>query len=505
MDKIRDIRELADVLAKLRGEGKKIAHCHGVFDLLHIGHIKHLECAKKMGDALVVTVTPDRYVNKGPGRPVFSESLRAEALAALGCVDYVAINGWPTAVETIGLLKPHLYVKGADYRNAEDDITGKIADEEAAVKKTGGSIAFTNEIAFSSSHLANRHTSLLPGDAGEYLDRFSKKHGTGPVLGCLDKARSLRVLVVGEAIIDEYQYCDAIGKSSKEPTLVLKNLSTEKFAGGILAVANHLAGFCDEVTMITMLGALNTQEEFIRKNLRDNIEKIFLYRNDAPTIVKRRLIENYFFMKMMEIYEINDLDLEEADNKSLCGELGKRIGEYDLVVVVDYGHGFLSKDAIDILCGQSRFLAVNTQSNAGNLGYHTISMYPHADYVTATENEIRLEARDRRGDIEKLVENVANSLNCQCLAITRGKDGCLCYGRDGRFVRVPAVALKVVDRIGAGDAFLAISALCAAQGAPIEVIGFIGNVAGAEAVSTVGNRKPIERMALLRHIETLLK
>ncbi len=142
--KVKNLEELAKTLSVSRSKGKKIVHCHGVFDLLHIGHIRHFEQAKKLGDILVVTVTPDRYVNKGSHRPAFPEDLRAESIAALDCVDYVAINNWPTAVETIKLLKPHIYAKGSDYRDAHKDYTGKIVDEEAAVRSVGGEVAFTD-------------------------------------------------------------------------------------------------------------------------------------------------------------------------------------------------------------------------------------------------------------------------------------------------------------------------------------------------------------------------
>jgi rfaE bifunctional protein nucleotidyltransferase chain/domain len=110
--KIRPLVELAKTITNLKAEGKCIVQCHGVFDLVHPGHIRLLEAAKQEGDVLVVTVTPDKYVNKGPGRPVFNQRLRAETLAALQCVDFVAINEWPTAIETIRLLKPDVYVKG---------------------------------------------------------------------------------------------------------------------------------------------------------------------------------------------------------------------------------------------------------------------------------------------------------------------------------------------------------------------------------------------------------
>ncbi|HEX4048165.1 MAG TPA: adenylyltransferase/cytidyltransferase family protein, partial [Elusimicrobiota bacterium] len=135
--KIKTLKDLAAVLAKARKAGKKVALCHGVFDLMHPGHVVHFREARGLADLLVVTLTPDRLVNKGPGRPLFTERLRLETLAALESVDYVALNEWPTAVETIGLLKPDFYVKGADYADRKADLTGKISDEEAAARAAG--------------------------------------------------------------------------------------------------------------------------------------------------------------------------------------------------------------------------------------------------------------------------------------------------------------------------------------------------------------------------------
>lgn len=504
-DKIKAIEELAEVLTLLHAEKKKIVHCHGAFDLLHIGHIRHFEQARKLGDVLVVTVTPDRYVNKGPHRPVFTEDLRSEAIAALDCVDYVAINQWPMAVETIQLLRPDFYVKGSEYSKAEDDLTGGITLEEAAIKSVGGQLAFTDDITFSSSSLINRHLPVFPREVTDYLIGFSTRYCVDDVLRYLESARSLKILVVGEAIIDEYQYCQAIGKSSKEPMLAVKYLSTEKFAGGILAVANHVANFCDRVGLVTFLGAENSQEDFINERLNSKIEKTFLYRRNSPTIVKRRFVESYFFTKLLEVYEMGNETLEEVDNEALCAALSHQLARYDVVIVVDFGHGMLSKEAIDILCSKARFLAVNAQSNAGNLGYHTISKYPRADYVSLAENEIRLETRDRRGDLQEMILDIMRRLTCGRVAVTRGKHGCLCYSQDEGFFEVPAFAGQVVDRMGAGDAFLALTAVCVAQEAPMEVVGFVGNVVGAQAVATVGHRKPIERVPLFKHIESLMK
>jgi rfaE bifunctional protein nucleotidyltransferase chain/domain len=503
--KIRELSELPAALAEARAQGRTVVHCHGVFDLLHVGHMRYFDEAKSLGDVLVVTITTDKHVNKGPHRPAFTEQLRAEVLAGLSCIDFVAVNPTPSAVEAIRLLRPDVYVKGPDYRDTAKDVTGKILEEEEAVKSVGGRLAFTSGETFSSTSLINQHMGVLPPDVQAYLADFGRRHPADEIIGYLDRAKGLKVLLVGEPIIDEYVYCEAIGKSSKEPTMVVKQLSSEKFAGGILAAANHVAGFCDEVACITQLGTENSHEAFIEGKLRPNVKRIYLHRRNSPTIVKRRLVENYFFLKLMEVYEINDAALSPEEDEAVCQALMEHVPKYDVVIVIDFGHSMLSERARAILRERAKFLAVNAQCNAGNLGHHALSKYIGVDYMTATETEVRIESRDRHGAVRGLVKEVYDKLGCRRLIVTRGKKGCLSCGAAEGLVEIPAVAGKVVDRIGAGDAFLSVSALLAAQGAPLDVVGFAGNAAGALAVATVANRDPIDRAAYVKQVESLLK
>ncbi|MBI5048534.1 MAG: adenylyltransferase/cytidyltransferase family protein [Deltaproteobacteria bacterium] len=154
--KILELEELARKLQELKSKGKKIVLCHGCFDLMHPGHIKYFQASKKMGDILIVTVSPDIYVDKGEGRPVYNQTLRAESIAALECVDYVAINKWPTAVETLRLLRPHIYVKGQEFENKADK-TGKLQQEQEVLVEIGAEMRYTHEIVFSSTKLINQH------------------------------------------------------------------------------------------------------------------------------------------------------------------------------------------------------------------------------------------------------------------------------------------------------------------------------------------------------------
>jgi rfaE bifunctional protein nucleotidyltransferase chain/domain len=154
--KVVGLEELAERVQALKAAGRKVAHCHGCFDLMHPGHIKHLEAARRLADALVVTVTPDRFIDKGGGRPAFPERLRVESLAALECVDFAAVNAWPTAEETIRLLRPDYYVKGQEFERLEDK-TGKLQREYAVLGEVGGEMRFTHEIVYSSTALLKEY------------------------------------------------------------------------------------------------------------------------------------------------------------------------------------------------------------------------------------------------------------------------------------------------------------------------------------------------------------
>jgi rfaE bifunctional protein kinase chain/domain/rfaE bifunctional protein nucleotidyltransferase chain/domain len=505
-DKIRDLDDLALELRKLRRQGKTIVHCHGVFDLLHIGHIRHFEEAKAMGDVLVVTLTPDRYVNKGPHRPAFPQELRAEMISSLGVVDYVAVNRWPTSVETIKLLRPSVYAKGPDYKDASKDVTGGILREERAVRSAGGCIRYTDGITFSSTNLLNANFQIFPKEVRAYIERFRGKYSPEDVAGAVDGLRNLKVLVLGEAIIDEYVYGSAMGKSAKEPILALQYDRTEKYGGGTLAIANHAAALCDEVEVASSIGTVNPQREFLRKSLRPNARPRFFPKSGSPTILKRRFVESYSLNKLIEVYEMNDDYLSRAEERAFLDYLEKRLPRFDVVIAADYGHGMMTPAMVELLSSRKApFLAVNTQINAANIGFHTISKYPRADYICIHEGEIRLDHRNRHEELGSLIEKLSKRMRCPQIMVTQGKKGTLFYRQGEGMSACPSLALRIVDRTGAGDAVLTMTALLAARGVPSDVIGFLGNIAGAQAVATVGNSVSLDRVGVLKTAEAFLK
>lgn len=216
-----------------------------------------------------------------------------------------------------------------------------------------------------------------------FIEAFRARHATGSVLDALDAVRAYRVLGVGEAIVDEYSYCTPLGKAPKEAIVTTQHVRTERQAGGAVACANHVAGFCAEVDLVTCLGDDGAAERFVRERLRPNVTPWFLVRPGAPTITKRRYLRESPLAKMFEVVDMDDTPLPATLESDLLAHLAGTLASYDGVLVADYGHGLPSARAAALLAGQSRFLAANAQTNAANLGFNLITKYPGAGSAAA--------------------------------------------------------------------------------------------------------------------------
>lgn len=496
---------IAIKVAEHRTRGESIVHCHGVFDLLHPGHIQHLIEAKSLGNILVVTVTPDDFVNKGPGRPVFSHEQRAFMLAALDVVDLVAITESVTAEEAIAELKPDIYVKGPDYVEFSGDISGNILIEEAAVKAVGGRIHFTTAPAMSSSKIINSLAHDADDPTRKWLHDFRSHHSETEVLGWLQRVRDLKVLVVGEAIIDEYMNCEALGKSSKDPVLAFRELSLERQVGGSLAIAAHCSGLGAKVSALFRMGNGEEEKELLTNSLGATVDLVPLVSEYEPTIIKRRFIDSLTETRVFETYVMSDERPSVKDDLAFREKLKELGSQADVVLVADYGHGLLSEGAIAELIGVNAVLAVNTQSNAGNRGFNTISRYPRVDYVCLNGSEVGLELRSRHLTMNELVPQLRERTGASRAVVTEGSKGLTSCDKEGKVVHVPAFAQVIRDRVGAGDALFATTSLLFAVGAPPDVAGFFGNLAGASSVSELGNRSHVSDVNLMRHASALLK
>ena len=504
-EKIKTLEELATLFSELRSEGKKIVHCHGVFDLLHVGHIKHFKEAKTFGDVLVVSITPDEFVNKGPGRPAFSTSLRLESLSELESVDYVVANKSPTAEEIIKIIQPNVYCKGPDYKNHSDDITGKITDEEDAVKLVGGKIMYTDDITFSSSSLLNKFGNLHSKEQELFIRNIGDKYSFDVIKEKVEELNKLKVLVIGEAIIDQYVFCEALGKSGKEPILVLRDLETQEYLGGSLAIARHLSNFCNTVSVLSFLGEDNEYKSFIENNIEENIHLNFFNKSNSPTIVKRRFVDNVDRKKVLGVYSINDDVLKENEEDKFIESFDKLSKEHDLVIVSDYGHGIVTPRIAEHISNSEKFVSLNAQVNAANIGTHNIRKYKDINCLIINETELQHEMRQREGDVLKMAAKLRGLINANYISVTRGKEGAFLLNNRKLPVLCPGFATQVVDKIGSGDALLALLSACLYSKIDDDLSLFIASIAAAQSVETIGNSVPVNKVMLLKIISHFLK
>lgn len=272
----------------------------------------------------------------------------------------------------------------------------------------------------------------------------------------LDAVKDYKVLVIGDGIIDEYFYVKPIGKSIKESNISTLYESSESFKGGAWAGAKHLQDFCAQVDVIT---GPNTMRNW-------------------------RFVEKTYMHKLFTVHE----------KKQNNGYDGKQISNYDLVIVTDFGHGCITKELIDTLTSEAKYLAVNAQTNSTNFGFNLITKFPRADFVVIDELEARLAAHDRDSEIEKIIL----SLGFNNIIVTMGKEGAIGY--NGEFHRQAAVADNIIDTMGAGDAFLCVTAPFAKAGFPMQDLLKIGNAAGAVKVGIVGHQKSVTKEALGRYL-----
>jgi len=505
--KILDLDKLSSLVAKYKKRKRKIVLCHGVFDLLHLGHIKHFEEAKKHGDVLIVTVTPDNYVYKGPNKPVFSLQQRIETLAALQTIDFVAANKWESAIETIKIVKPNIYCKGPDYKDNSLDYTKKILEEKKAIKSIGGKIEYTSdETIFSSSNILNKFGDVYSDNQKSIIQKINKKLNFKQINKMIDELKNLKVLVIGETIIDQYYFCEALGKSGKEPILVLRDLNMEQYPGGAAAVARHISGFCKSVTLLSMLGENGEYKNYIKNSLPKNINTEFIYKKDSPTIVKKKYVETYSKTKIFGVHNINDELLGKKNEREFGKKLSKLIPKHDLIMLTDYGHGLISDKSAKSICKKSLFLALNAQVNASNIGYHTMDKYKNVECVVINETELRHETRNKNAPIKLLMKKLARKLKIKNLIVTQGSQGSTLFTANAKkYYSSVAFASKIVDKVGAGDAMLAAVSLCLKNNFDKNFSLLVASLAAAQSVETIGNSVPINKNKILKSIQYLLK
>ena len=510
MNKIITLQEFSDLRQKFRAQNKTVVLCHGVFDLLHYGHIEHLQEAKAQGDILVVSVTAAKYVNKGPGRPYFNDRQRMSFLASIEFVDYVILSEAVTVHEVVKIVQPDIYVKGSEYAVAQNDVTGNINSEQEFVKQYGGRIYFTKGAVYSSTKLLNKFFGALPENVVKESQDLRKKHGENifeQIREQIDDFKNLRILVVGDIIIDDYIFCKVQGLTMKDSVMSTLFDFKERYAGGSLAIAKHLANFAGKVTLLSQMGSEQDIYDFIKSNMSPVECRIIQDKNFVTPVKCRYLKQNNLRQEYDKLFSINRLltikDIKQIDYSEFNRTLEELLPLYDVVVICDYGHGLLQNNSIRLAEDKAKFLAVNCQTNSSNFGMNIITKYRRADVFVVDERELNLACGQSFEDNDVLLDTLFGRLKSKYAFLTLGASGALGMTAQDKS-QMSAATLHVKDTVGAGDAFYSLALMAAAKNMPVDCATLISNLAAAIKTNLLGNSKAVEKVDLLKFLSTVL-
>jgi rfaE bifunctional protein nucleotidyltransferase chain/domain len=501
-------KDAPELLAKLRSAGKKIVQCHGTFDLLHPGHIVHFEEAKALGDILVVSITAEKYVNKGPGRPYFNDELRVKYLSSLEFIDYVVVVPFPAAREAIECVRPHIYCKGKEYENPQVDVTGNINDDIQAVERLGGRVHYVGSVVFSSTKLLNNHFEVHPPQMKEFCKKLAAKFTPGKFREIVDSFKDLKVLVIGDIIFDRYSSVKVQGLTSKNRIISARFLSEETQAGGALAVFRHVKQFTPNIKLVSLVGTEEWVEPALTKYISLNEDGV-IRSPDFATIIKQRFVEPLSegkeLSKLFAINVIEEQYLSEKIQSLVYDIIDRCIKDYDLVMVMDFGHGLMQDRIRELVQKKSPFLSLNCQTNSYNHGFNIIDkQYHRADSFSLDETELTLARGRREIDFSEELRKLQHKFSARYSWLTRGGTDTFGIKKGEPVCECAPFEQSVVDTVGAGDAFCSVASLAAVKGLPIDLATFMGQLAGAQAVRIIGNADSIKKDKFLKGGMTLL-
>lgn len=499
-----------DELSKVRSlhPDARIVHCHGVFDVLHAGHLTYFDSAKKFGDLLVVTITADRYVNKGPGRPYFSEQIRANMTSALQIVDYVSVSPHPTAVPSIETLKPHFYVKGPDYRDKGKDVTGAIYNEEFAVQRSGGEIRFTEDETFSSSTLLNRYFMPWTKEQEETIQKIKDLGGESTIAETLDTLSQMKVCIIGEPIVDSYVFCVPESISSKSPSISSRYLYEEQYAGGVLAIANHLVDFVKELHLYFTHGGEAYFEKILETRLDPRIKVRGVKLDRIPTPKKTRFITVDTSQRIFEITDIRADQWAHHTPEEFSRLVSDSASLADVTVLADFGHGLFEGSMLEATNRIPGFVALNVQTNSSNYGFNPFTKHKKFSFLSLDTREVRLAFHDRFTSPLELGKRAFNEVKGMgaSVAMTLGPNGSLYFSnRTDSTHFSPAFADGVIDATGAGDAFFGLSSLLVKSRCPELFVPFLGNVFAGLKTRIIGNKSAVSKVQFIKAYSSILK
>ena len=455
--KIKTVEQLCAIIGP-RPRQKKVIMCHGTFDVVHPGHVRHLLYAKTKGDILVASLTADEHIKKGNFRPYVPEDLRAINLAALEVVDYVIIDRESTPLKNLGIIQPDYFAKGYEYSSG--GVNPKTQEEMQVLETYGGEVIFTpGDIVYSSSALIDldppkiateKLMTLMDGEGISFNDLYD----------ALDRLKGIKVHVVGDTIIDSYTYCNMIGGMTKTPTMSVLFQKKVDYSGGAAVVAKHLKAAGAEVMFSTVLGN-DALKDFVLDDLEKNGVNVQpIIDETRPTTNKNAIVAESY--RLLKVDTLDNRSISDKDVERLKEQIAEN--EADAVVFSDFRHGIFNRHTIPELTSAIPTNACRIADSQVASRWGNILEFEGFDLITPNEREARFALGDQDSVVRPLALELHRRSKCKTLILKLGERGIITYRSNSpvdfrAFFTIDSFAEQVMDAVGAGDALLAYATL----------------------------------------------
>ena len=500
--KIKTVEELVEIIGPYPRH-QKVVMCHGVFDVVHPGHMRHLMYAKGKADILIASLTADRHITKGEYRPHIPQNIRAANLAAFEMVDYVIIDKNTTPLTNIEQLQPDFFAKGYEYSGKNKP--KKTQEEERLLESYGGEMLFTpGDVVYSSSKFINLEEPVIRLEKLAALMEIEKL-SLKDLMDSLNSPHPMTIHVIGDTIVDGITYTNVIGGQIKTPTLSVRLEGQENYVGGAGIVAKHLKAAGAEVIFTTVLGE-DPLAEFVVKDLQEAGIKIqLIVDKNRPTTYKNAIVANNY--RLVKIDTLDNSSISDAIVEQLVEKISET--KADAVIFSDFRHGMFNKRTIEELIAaipKSCFKVADSQvaSRWGN-----ITEFKGFDLITPNEREARFALGDQDSGIRPLASRVYDEAQCKTLILKLGERGLICCRNSDHealdsSIFVDSFVDHVIDAVGSGDALLAYATLALVKGYSPTVASILGSMAAACECEVDGNI-PIAKEDVIKKIQNAIK
>mgnify|MGYP001572107242 CR=1 FL=1 len=486
--KVKGVSELIETINSLKSENKKIVHCHGCFDLLHPGHLRYLGFAKTQGDVLVVSITGDDFMGKGYKKPFTTSSLRAEGLAALSLVDLVTINESPDALNLIKQIRPDVYIKGNEYANERKNHPGFLKEKEG-VESYGGKVIYSSgDMVFSSTDILEE---LLVRDDMiiEKNRSFLIKHGIDKekIKNTIKNYKNSKILVIGDLFLEDYIICDKPKLSNDAPILNLKVIKEERHFSGVATIAKNIISLGGNLDIMCIAGKNDCSKNAIQDLEKRLDKKINLFELENYSLpIKKGIFSNN--QKLMEINFGKNVTFDETSELKFLENIRNVIGDYEGVIICDYGKGTITPNITDLLIRKTRERNILTTVMTGEDATKNFSSYKTLDFALCTEEEARMSVNNFSDGMDFLSREVFSKCKHSYLIINLGKKGIICYrpaidaieGTSSDYASyLPPLSEKISGITSEKETLISAITLSMASGGDVYIGLYIGNLVSA--------------------------